>query len=229
VSSLVDGRLLRIDQVASIGRNGPTGSLRIELEWPPDAGPQVTVTGELPSDEQSEYRGTVNATVDATPPLRNIRHEQLWLALVAHASKLGVDELRRRKTEAGCLVLPTAFDGLPEAARRTFQTDLAIPATTWQELGQFEPTVLTNVPLVPATERDAQTWLEWLQWQALGDYATIEQLTDTGQRLAAEHFPLHHPRPLLPEQLLATAKQLPRADKAWYLLAPHDLGLWSPR
>ena len=79
---------------------------------------------------------------------------------------------------------------------------------------------------MPRTPEDAQAWAEWLQWQAINQYATPTSLDALNQQVL-KRFPYH--RPALPNAtaLLERAIKQPDETTARYLLAPYDLGLWS--
>ena len=61
------------------------------------------------------------------------------------------------------------------------QMTLPIPASEIPGLGPFESTKIDGVKLVPRTPEDAQAWAEWLQWQAINQYATPTSLDALNQ------------------------------------------------
>ena len=95
----------------------------------------------------------------------------------------------------------------------------------WKQLGAFDATNLENTLIVPASDTDAQVWLEWLHWNSINDYVTPRQIEELGKDQLAR-FPYHKPRPLSPSALLAQALTT-RNERSFFLLAPSDLGLWS--
>lgn len=106
--------------------------------------------------------------------------------------------------------------------------DFKVSSPRLEGLGNaFLDTTLKDIKLVPASAADAQEWLGWLQWEAIRDHSIPEQLKKTGEALRKK-FPFHTPEPATPQALLNQARtQVPRDERAWFLMTPADLGLWS--
>jgi hypothetical protein len=217
--SVRDGRLFQLREVANKGAVGPDGTLRLALDV--DDRPSMRLTGTLPTDDAVRIDAglTVPAFVTRSTPA------SLWQALVACSTGLTRSELERWHATAGKPVVPSDFASLSPAARHAFRRDLAVPASDLGDLGRFDPTALKDVDLVPRTDRDAQEWLEWLQWESITDYMTPQHVDRTAHDLR-ERFPHHAPRAASADDLLAKARAI-RDERAWFLLAPADLGLWS--
>jgi hypothetical protein len=221
--SVETGHLFQVRELAKAGVSGPTGKLRLLFNW--DDKPSLRLSGKLPTNDQGSRPNHFEADLDLPPVLDGSTYDSFWRALAAQATSITQEELDRWHDLAGKPVLPVAFHTTQEAERQAFVCDLEIPASDWQELGSFDPTVLKNVPLVPASEADAQDWLAWLQAESLTDYVTPGMLEIKGGELLS-NFPHHHPRALDPNEMLDKAVT-ERSDRSWFLLGPSDLGLWS--
>lgn len=218
--SVVQDTSFRVLKLGAQGVRGAARSLRLTLTW--DAEPRLTLAGSFATDAEPLR---VDAQVPVPRVVERLGREQLWMTLAARGSGVPVSELEHWWQTAGELVVPTKFDDGDPAAMRTFRREVSLPRLGVDGLGEFEATALADVHLVPAAPDDAQRWLEWLQWHALDGYATPPMLETHAADLVAR-FPFHHPRPRTPAELLARAR-VERGDRAWNLLAPHDLGLWS--
>lgn len=214
------GSLFQLIELAAKGTTGPRAEVELLLTY--DEAPALRLAGHLPGDD-TRGRG-VDAAIDLPDILRNLPRDVLWDGLVARATRLLPAALVRWRATAGRPVVPVAFAAVPATARHAFQMDLAVPASSWQELGQFGPAVLKNQHIVPADDTDAQEWLAWLQWEAIDDHTTPDLLAVKGRELA-KRFPYHRPRARTANELLATAK-VQRDERSWFLLGPADLGLW---
>lgn len=221
--SVRHGSLFQLVELGKHGSSGPRGQLRLELTW--DDEPSIRLSGRLPSDNDGERAKPIDAELDLPEVVGRWSREALWKRLVTHSTRVPEADLDRWQAVAGRSVVPTAFQSLPEAARRVFRRDLDVPTSDLKELGSFDATVLKDVHVVPATQADAQAWLSWLQWEAIDDYALPVQLEQKSRELDAL-FPHHQPRALSASELLARARA-ERGDRTWFLLAPSDLGLWS--
>jgi hypothetical protein len=215
-----NGSLFQLTELASKGTTGPRAEVELLLTY--DKEPSVRLVGHMPGDD-GRGRG-MDATIDVPDALRNLPREVLWDGLVAHAVRVPSVALARWRATAGRSVVPMGFATTPAAARHAFQMDIAVPASNWQELGQFGPTVLKNQHVVPAADADAQEWLAWLQWEAIDDHTTPELLAGKATELCLR-FPHHRPRALTANELLAKAKAQ-RDERSWFVLGPADLGLW---
>lgn len=217
------GHLFQLLALGEGGTPGPAGEVRLLFSW--DAEPSTRLLGHLPSDDAVPAAKAIDAPVQLPELVGRLRYEGLWKALVARGAGTSVEELDRWRTVAGGPVVPAPFLSVPEAARHTFRRDVDVPASDLDGLGRFEPTVVKDVHIVPASGSDAQAWLEWLQWEAINDYVT-PTLLDARRSEQTARFPHHQPRALSSTELLAKARA-ERGDRAWFLLGPSDLGLWS--
>lgn len=220
--SAARGYLFQLVDLPQGGAEGEEVNGRLELAWDQDV--VLRLQASLPTSAHGAAL-RVDAQLAIPEVLARLSREALWTALAAHGSGVSVAELNRWREVARSPVLPTRFEGLPDAARRGFTRDLPVPASSWKGLGDFEATALKAVRLVPATDVDAQAWYDWLQWEEITGYATPTLIEQQGSALLAK-FPHHRPRPRTPAELLARARA-ERGDRAWNVLAPSDLGLWS--
>lgn len=93
-------------------------------------------------------------------------------------------------------------------------------------LGHFDPSKLTETELVPGTDSDAQQWADYKLRESLTEYATSAKLQKLADA-ARQCFPFHSPTLPTPDAMLKSALANPADAKARFILAPHDLGLWS--
>lgn len=221
--SVQNGHLFRLGELAESGAAGPSGELRLTFTW--DAEPSLRLSGCLPLDGDSRNTKPLDAGISVPEIVARLSREDLWRSLVTRATRVSEPELERWHATTGKPVVPVSFSSLPAAARHSFRSDLDVPASELMGLGRFEPTVLRTVELVPASDGDAQAWLAWLQWEAITDYVTPALLEHQGREQRAR-FPHHIPRALSAFELLRKAC-VDRDERAWFVLGPSDLGLWS--
>ena len=217
VASLRDGHLLQLVELSEHGAPGPGERIRLQLTW----GDRLTLRASLTVEGQTN----VERELDLPPVLESASREALWRELVAGATGISEQELERWYGVARGPVVPTSFIEAPVEARRSFRRNLEVPALDLRTLGRFGPTRLDDVELVAQTEADAQSWLTWLQWESIDSYVTPSRLERDAETLVARLRP-HRPVPLSPTALLERARRH-RDERAWFLLAPSDLGLWS--
>jgi hypothetical protein len=221
--SLQNGHLFQLCELAERGAAGPSGKLRLGLTW--GAEPSIRLSGRLPSGDDGAKADPIDAGIPVPEVVTRLKREGLWQALVTHATQVPGPVLERWKATTGEHVVPVALSSLPAVARHRFRHDLDVPASDLMGLGRFEPAVLKEVHLVPASDTDAQAWLAWLQWEAVNDYVTPALLEQQGGEQRAR-FTHHRPRTLSAPELLARARA-DRDERSWFLLGPSDLGLWS--
>lgn len=221
--SVQNGHIFQLDRITENGATGPSAELRLTFSW--NAEPAIHVSGRLPLSGDNPDAKPVDADLPIPEVIARWNHQGLWRALISHATGVPAPELERWHITAGKPVVPATFAQLPPAARLSYRNDVEVPASELSELGRFHPTTLKGVELVPAQETDAQDWLHWLQWECINDYVTPTMLEQQGPEARAR-FPHHRPRALNATELLDKARAL-RDERAWFLLGPSDLGLWS--
>ena len=227
LKSVVNGSMFELREPAAAGEAGPDGKARLELRWEPNSAPALQVTGALvaPGDDKPSLKADIK--VDVLARLGGLSYDALWSDLVEFATKVPASTLEQWRQGTKRRVLPLPIASVGEDARRSFVRDVAVPAVRFGKLGDFQPTRIQKVELVPASQADAQEWCHWLQWDAVSQgYATPADL-DAAASAIRGRFPHHSPRPMTAQDLLQRAHR-ERADRrAWNLLAPADLGLWS--
>lgn len=221
--SAQNGHLFQLAMLAESGATGPTADLRLTFTW--DSEPALRLSGRLPLEEDGTTVKPIDAGLAVPEPVARLSRDLLWRSLVTRATQASEAELQRWQATAGRHVVPVPFASLPAAARHGFRRDLDVPVSELPGLGRFEATVLTDVEVVPASEGDAQAWIAWLQWEAITDFVTPPILDHQGREQRAR-FPHHSPRVLSAPELLAKARA-DRDERAWFVLGPSDLGLWS--
>ncbi len=222
--SIVDGQLQQIRELPSLGISVRDCILELTYEWTPDGPPLVKLTGELKGIGKKDKQ-----QIDASlPPSMKVAdsYEQLWKLLAAFASQVDIAELDHWHEHTGSLVLPTTLADLSPIECKQFIRELVIPEWKRGYIGSFNPTVLSAVPLVPASDSDANEWAKWLQWDAILDDVTPTHLDQMGDDIRSQ-FLYHDPQLATPNELLAKALHGKRDTRSPYLLAPYDLGLWS--
>lgn len=220
--SVQDGHLFQLVEPINNGATGPQGEMRLEFVWDEQGEqPVVRLTGHLPAEPKP-----IDAVIELPDVIIKLSYTSLWKALVTHATKVDIPELDRWISATGRLVVPESFNPLSDTARRAFRRDINVPESSWKGIGRFESTTLIDIDLVPSTESEAQDWLEWLQWEGINDYVTPDLLEQKSLELRSK-FPYHKPRAQNPQELLEKALAAKGDDRARFLLAPSDLGLWS--
>ena len=219
------GQLFQLTELAKSGASGPKGSLRLNLTWDRSAEAMLNLSGTLPSDAKVQNAKPVDVNIELPEIFDDLEYQTIWTNLAGLSSDLSLKELDHWFSIAGEPAIPLAFHSLSDEERNRFRRNLTVPASEWEQLGDFDSTVLENTLIVPATEADAQAWLEWLHWNAINDYVIPCQIEELGKDQLAR-FPYHKPHPLSPSDLLAQALTT-RNERSFFLLAPSDLGLWS--
>lgn len=227
--SVCDQQLFQLTELAPTKRGtpGPVSELDIELMWESSLpAPRIHLSGSL-----GKRDAAISVKFDL--PVPEAVAEWNWLGmhldLLQQASGVPEDELWEwLEKNDGKAVVPHAFNALEPHARQAFMQDFKVSSPRLAGLGNaFLDTTLKSIKLAPASAADAQEWLEWLQWEAIRDHAIPEQLQKTGEALRKK-FPFHTPEPATSQALLNQARtQVPRDERAWFLMTPADLGLWS--
>ena len=220
--SIQNGHLFQVLHLGRRGAEGPSGQVALVLTFDPEAA--LRFDGKLPSDGQVSDDRQMEGALRIPEVLDQVDYRAMWQALVTHATGTSADVLASWEVNAGRKVVPTSFHDLDPAARKAFRLDLQVQPSQWRGLGSFDATQLRATEIVPASDSDAQQWLRWLQWDAIGDYAAPMHLETAAQELKTK-FPFHRPTPAGPDQLLQQALDRP-SGRSSYLLAPYDLGLW---
>lgn len=216
-------------------------SVQLHLTWAQSGPPAIRLIGKLIPPQRRTEKGekppppqplSVNLALAIPVVLSHHKHEQVWLQLAAFGTRVDVQSLQDWLQRAGRLVVPTGYSDCSVAARNTFRTDISIPEIpsglpgALEGLGHFDPCKLSDAELVPDTEADAQLWAEWLLRESLNDYATPKRLNEL-TATTRERFEFHTPSLPTPQTMLDTALAKPTEAKSRFILAPHDLGLWS--
>lgn len=221
--SAQDGHLLQLIDLSDKGASGPPLEFQLLFSW--DQAPLLRLSGQLPANGDGKKPKAIDAVLELPGVVGQLSYDALWKTLITRATGVSRAELDWWRDLSGTPLVPSPFEPLLPIARHAFARDIDVPAPTVPGLGTFAPTVLKSVPLVPATPTDAQAWLRWLQWESIDDHVTPPMLDQKARALLAR-FPHHQPRALGAPELLARA-DAERGDRAWFLLAPSDLGLWS--
>ncbi len=227
--SVCDEQLFQLTELAPTkrGTHGPVSELDIELLWESgQPAPRIHLSGSLGKRDTAI---SVKTDLQVFAVVQEWKWLDMHMDLLQQASGVPEDELWEWfEKNNGKATVPHVFNALKPHARQAFMQDFKVSSPRLEGLGNaFLDTILKNVRLAPASAADAQEWLEWLQWEAIRDHAIPEQLHKTGEALRKK-FPFHTPEPATPQVLLNQARtQVPRDERAWFLMTPADLGLWS--
>ncbi|MDZ5649430.1 hypothetical protein [Nitrospirillum sp. BR 11828] len=216
--SLADSKLRQIQDVGEKGQEREKGSLKLDLSWRKDGPPMVRLTGRLP---ESEHRIDAVAGSD----MGGWTYAELWMELASAATTIPVEVLSGIQARLGLRAVPVPFEAVDINGRKTFRMDFPVPKTRVRGIGDFLPSSLSQADILPATDRDAQDWCEWLQWNEITDYVTPEMLRTQAAGVLAK-FPHHRPSPLGPDAMRALALSNDNLSAVRHVLAPADLGLW---
>lgn len=230
-SSIVDRSSFELMRLSSRGLASERSPVRLELDFVLDEpSPRLCLHGELAAPRQPPKQPALHLQVRSQLAAPNVlmawTYDQMWRALVAHASKVEPHTLDHACEQARRRVLPQRWDDTNETERRSMRRTVAVAATRIAALGQFEPTQIDDVELIARAPEDARKWAAWLQWDGINDYCTPASLRANGERVIAR-FPDFDLQAGPPEGLLAYATRNPGDPAARYLLTSSDLGLWS--
>lgn len=223
-TSLATGELFQVQRVARQGARAMSEGLRLTLMWTPEALVRVQLEGRLSSPNRKAGID-VDAALEPVPVLTDSSYDDIWVALVNAATDVDIDTLLLWRGRVQESALPTSVADWPDAGRRTMVVDVPVPETRFEGMGDFEPTELSNVRLVPQSAVAAREWAEWLQWDDIDSYMMPARLIEIAVAARRRMAPW---RPTLPKPaaLLARAKASPSEATSRRLLAPSDLGLW---
>jgi hypothetical protein len=247
LSSVVEsGPNFVLNDISDVGVLRDHKPLRLQLKWEAGHQPELLLTGELTSgSSRSTSKGTeserqTRSTLEVRRVLANpdelnqASHDEVWMTLasMAQETKTSLATLHTWLEKAGRLVMPVRFDKLFSGALNSFRKTLEVPAISGKSASKFNWLVgfaaseLPDVELVPSSEEDAQQWAEWLLRESLYDYTTPDRLTGLADAVR-KRFPFNAPLLPTPDKMLAAALGKPADAKSRFILAPHDLGLWS--
>lgn len=242
MSSVADGAPgFILADAPRVGAFAAEESLQLQLSWEAGERPKLLLRGKLnrpknqpgkKSDLPPPQPLNVHRMLGAPRCLDSFTHEQIWMLLVSLGRSVNYDLLEEWQRRAERLVLPSDFSGRNAAARVSFRESVSVPGISGSALSGvawlegFAPSTLAGVELVPTSEEDAQLWAEWLLRESLNDYATPNRLNELAAT-TRERFEFHTPSLPTPQAMLDTALAKPTEAKSRFILAPHDLGLWS--
>ena len=246
LNSVVDSGPFKV-QTFNRGEDGQEMTLQLTLAWEENQpSPRIYLDGRLlrePIEEnrqsnQKKGQASQQSTLSVEKyevefpkePTEHWTYPKLWAELAwlsgqcVDCSPEGLQELAKKYPTQ---LLPTDHHHQfwsPEA-RRELKSDLSIPASTHEGLGEFESTTFKDVQLLPKDEPAAQAWANWLQWETLSEYQTPNILSQHNQ-FVLEKFTWYQLSLPDAQELLESAIEQPATEQARYLLTPFDLGLW---
>jgi len=161
--------------------------------------------------------GRFNETIQ--PP--SLEFREVWKTLLGPIANDWDESLSPPK-------LRVRFGDLTDKERNTFLKDIAFENPSIPNYGNFEPTVVKDVPIGPKTQEEANEWATWLLIKNLPSY----QFEKGYQRLVEEiiqkfsKFKVSLPSRmelarLLRKNFITKGEKLP--DYYWFVQAPLDL------
>lgn len=220
--SVQSGHLTQIIELSNQGTTNKPVKLELELVWnEQNEQPMISLRGSSLDDSQK----SIDANVELPNFISEYDYASLWAELVNRAEKIEFDELLQWAKQVGKMVAPIPFHLLNEVEKRTFLRTIQVPQVKFKDLGLFNSTTLSDITLVPSSDNDAQEWLNWLEWDGINDYMTPSMLEQKSRDLLSK-FPYHQPAVQHPQKLLELAFAAKGDERAKFLIAPSDLGLW---
>lgn len=223
ITSLLDGRLYKLEELADKGSENQSGKLELEIIWEDE-----TVHSVIRLHGKLDQNSLDHSFSGSPKNLDKLTYAELWRNLVL-ASNYGAnltETLLVAWAERGqANLLPVSFNNTSSTERTSMRTGLSIPTPKYSGIGQFNNTVLIDVPLVPLSDVNAEEWAAWLQWEGLNDYQTPATIKRSNEKLKKK-FLYHDVCPPNDDVLLDIALEANADPKARFVLAPYDLGLW---
>lgn len=211
----IERPLVRVDEIEQQCEPAPSATLRAEVLIP-DSGVS-----------SSRVQGTVDeARIDVDRARPELRFWEVFFSLL---ERHGLSPLWSLHTGA---ILRQFFElAASERILRTFRQDLPFQRPVLDTLGAFEPTSVAEVPVVAASDKDAQMWLDWLLLDGIQGFCFADQYRLHGEKVAKQ-FPSFQVQ-VPPQEELArrlrtherggsTAGQRPDS-RYWHLQAPLNL------
>ena len=222
------GPRFEVREVGQRGLSGPDHRLKLEVVWEPGEVADLRTSGTWAQAEPGKD-AKVEISIEGSLGLPSVfatrRYDDLWSYLVSLGADVDREEVQVAMRRTNRRVAPRRFGDLTGGQRRAMRSDLEVPSFWLDAIGQFEPSRLTDVELVPLTDEDAQRWAEWRLWNQLDDYVTrarLDQLADE----AIQPFRGYRVVIPSPEHWLDEAQKNPGDPKSRFIFAPADLGLW---
>jgi hypothetical protein len=124
--------------------------------------------------------------------------------------------------------LRSPYHGLKEEEIFTFTKNLHIKSPTMNIYGEFEDTIIQNLPIKPATQSDAEKWGKHLLKKSINTYMDQELLQENHESIRNKfpdypNFPLPTNYELLEDIIESNSDGDRVPPEYWYLQAPIDL------
>lgn len=181
-----------------------TDILRVNLRLSPNVSPTVSLDG--------KFRRAL------PPPI--VEFSQAWIDVLG-AQSAAWDSSKNPPA------LRVSYEGLSEGELGSFATNLKLREPRVTGLGNFDDTIVQDVPIEPRTQSDANSWAKWLLLRSIDSYIMSPRYPELVERAAARfgnHFRVKLP---LQSQLATELANLKKNDflpeQYWYLQAPLDL------
>ena len=158
---------LRLSWNVGDGRLQLTGALEgkevaTELEAPPLSLDQIWFTL---LEQEALLEGKKVTTELEAPPLSL---NSIWPTLLEQEALIEWWDIDKQK-------LCASFDETNETEREAMVRDLRFESPHIPDYGEFDLITVREVPIIPATEADAQSWAKWRLHTRIQDYATSER------------------------------------------------------
>lgn len=195
---------------------------------------ESTLRAQVEVGSDQVFTSSVKGAVDNA----RIDHQREWPRLPFWDVFLYLLEQQRLKPlwQADAKALRQTFREVEAqpAVLRSFERDVVLRQPSLGKLGAFGDTVIRQVPVVPASPEDAQSWHDWLLTDGINDYHFSEQYRAHSEQVA-KRFVSFSPRAVSQEALAAriraarSAAEQPPPVRYWQLRAPIDLELEGAR
>ncbi len=203
---LSTGTEIRVYKIEPLGLPGnPVSTERLEVHW------ELPVKGE----PTLKVTGYAQRTLQAPP----VQYWEIFRQIMK-------DEYHRWEEDSQ--TLKCDFQTLSEAERMTFRKNVLIESPSMGGLGEFNNTIIHDVPIVPATGKDAQEWADWLLTRSITRYsgrkAYRELITNIGIRFPNFEVKLPSLEKVAEQERKVSVESQGRPSREyWYLQAPMDL------
>lgn len=211
----IERPLVRVDEIEQQCEPAPSATLRAEVLIPDDGVSSSRVHGAVDEAQIDVER--------ARPELR------FWEVFFSLLERHGLSPLW--SLQSGALQRQFFEVAASERTLRSFRQDLVFQRPALDTLGTFDPTAVAEVPVVPASDKDAQMWLDWLILDGIRGFCFAEQYRAHSGQVARQFASFRVQVPLqaeLARRLRAYARgQGPAGQRPdsryWHLQAPLDL------
>jgi hypothetical protein len=203
-SSGIETRIYKIEPLGLRSELQSSEALEIHLDIPVAGDAVLNVTG------------YAQRTIQAPP----VRYGNAFRQLLGE----NFDKCWNNESQA----LQCGFRELTDAERNSFSRDLIVKAPVLNGYGSFNETVIHNVPIIPATNRDANEWARWLLSKSITKFTDRNSYDRLVKNIQTRFIGFNFILPTLDEtagtERRVSIQNTGRPSRSyWYLQAPIDL------